>query len=139
MSPREVTPEERDAARRMMDVVNLHVHARLAAGGDAPPGYVAIRLADGRSPDGNTFYDSRRDLFRHHPHDTDIFAVKVGMETMAEDEALIVLSMNRMARSRGVIFREEEVVVPHLAELSAPYVPAAFRNLQKKIGGQTNG
>lgn len=126
---REITAEERDSAKRLADAVNLHVHARLAAGGDAPPGYVCIQLSDGRDPDG-VMYDTRKDVFRHHPFERYLFAVKVGMETMPEREALIVLQMARMAFKRGVIFSEEEVVAPQLSELMSGMIPRTLKGLE---------
>jgi hypothetical protein len=118
-----------DSAKRMADAVNLHVHARLAGGDHERPMFVAIRLADGRSPDG-VLYDTRPDVFRHHPHERGIFAVKVGIETMSEKEALIVLNMARMAFKRGVIFSEEEVITPQLPELLRPFIPRTLKGLR---------
>lgn len=109
------TQEELDAARRMADAVNLHVHAALAENRDRP-GYVAIRLSDGRSPDG-VLYDTRRDAARHNLNDRAAFYVKVGKDTMPAREALVVLKLARLAFERGVVFAEEEVVTPHLTEL----------------------
>ena len=109
------TDEEWDAARRVADAVNLHVLAMIAENRDRP-GYVAIRLSDGRSPDG-VLYDNRRDATRHHLHDRAMFYVKVGKDTMPAREALIVLKLARLAYKRGVIFTEEEVITPHLTEL----------------------
>lgn len=106
----------------MAEAVNLHVHARLAAGTHDRPGFVAIRLSDGRSPDG-VLYETRPDVFRHHRHERALFAVKVGIETMPEREALIVLQTSRMAYRRGVIFSEEEVITPQLSELLSPFIP----------------
>jgi hypothetical protein len=110
------TQEEIDAARHMADAVNLHVHAMLAENRDRP-GYVAIRLADGKSPDGGVLYDTRKDATRHNLHDRTNFYVKVGKDTMPVREALIVLKLARTAFKRGVIFTEEEVITPHLTEL----------------------
>lgn len=127
---KEITQEETDAAQRMADAVNLHVLALMAEGGtrDHPP-FVAIRLSDGRSPDG-VLYETRADMFRHHPHERALFAVKVGRETMPFREAVIVLQMARMAYKRGVIFSEEDVVTPHLSELMAPFIPRTLRGLK---------
>jgi hypothetical protein len=128
MNGQELTQEETDAAKRMADAVNLHVHARLESGsGDA--GYVAIRLSDGRSPDGE-FFPDRKSVFRDHPHERNIFAVKIGVETMPEREAVIVLQMARMAYKRGVIFSEEEVVTPHLSEQMLGLLPRTLGALK---------
>ncbi len=128
---RPVTDEERTAARRVAENVNLHVVALAAEQGDRDtPGYVALRLEDGRpADDANPMYDSRRDAARHHRFSPAVFFVKVGRETMPESEALIVLQMHRMAYKRGVVFSEEEVVTPQLIELMNPFIPRTLRNL----------
>lgn len=110
----------------MMDAVNLHVQARLAAGAHDTPMYVGIRLDDGRSPDG-VLYDDRRSLFRHHPFTKNLMAVRVTPESMGFREALTVLQMNRMAYKRDVVFREEEVVTPQLSELMLPFIPRTLK------------
>jgi hypothetical protein len=125
-----ITQEEIDAARHLADAVNLHVQATLAENRDRP-GYVAIRLSDGKSPDG-VLYDSRRDAARHHMYEPATMFVKVGKETMPFREALIVLQMNRRAFKNGVVFSEEEVVTPHLTELLLPYLGRTLRGLNGK-------
>jgi hypothetical protein len=128
--PPEATPEDHDAAKRLADAVNLHVSVQRAELRDRP-GYVAIRLSDGRSPDG-VLYDTRRDAARHHLHDLNVFYVRVGRDSMGESEALIVLKFNRQARSNGVIFSEEEVVTPNRVEL----IPAAF--IRRRLTGRND-
>jgi len=113
------TQEEIDAARRMCDAVNLHV---VVARGADRPGFVAINLEDGRSPD-NVLYHSRPDAVRHNRNNPYRFYVKVGKQTMGEREALIVLMQARQAYKMGVVFAEEEVITPMLPELLAPYIP----------------
>lgn len=132
---RSYTPEEETAARHLMDTVNVHVIALLTEGGSRErPAFVAVRLADGKPADGhNPLYDSRKEAARFHPHDTNVFFVKVGRETMPFNEAMIVLQTNRMARARGVIFREEEVIVPQLPELLNPFIPRTLRGLKDRI------
>jgi len=121
------TQEEVDAARYLMDAVNIHVQASRASGRENP-GYVAIRLSDGKSPTGD-LYDNRRDAIRHNLHDANLFYVKVGKDTMAFREALVVLQMNRMARKNGVVFANEEVVTPQLTELMKPFIGRTLRGL----------
>lgn len=133
MTRRGITREERDAAARMADAVNLHVEAMTAADRDVP-GFVAICLEDGRSPD-NALYDSRRDLFRHHPSQDNIMAVKVGRDSMTLREAVAVLQLNRMAYKRGVIFREVEVITPHREELLRPLLPRTMDGLRRSSSG----
>lgn len=128
--PREITQEEESAARRLADAVNLHVHAQLAGGVRDKPGFVAVRLSDGRSPDG-VLYDSRTDAARHHRHEGGVFYVRVGAETIPFREALIVLQMARMAYKRGVVFAETEVLAPQLSELMNPLIPRTLRGLKK--------
>jgi hypothetical protein len=126
---KDVTQEELDSAQRMAEAVNLHVHALLAEGsGRTRPGFVAIRLADGRSPTGD-LYDSRSDAVRHNRHEGGVFYAKVGRETMPAREALIVLQMARMAYKRGVVFAEEDLVTPHLTELMGGLIPRTLRGL----------
>lgn len=116
------------AAQRLSEAVNLHVHAGIASGRENA-GFVAIRLSDGRSPDG-VLYDQRKDVFRHHPHERALFAVKVGAETMPLNEAKIVLQMARMAYRRGVVFSEEEVITPQLSELMTPFIPKTLHHVK---------
>lgn len=127
----ECTPKEWDAARRMADAVNLHIAAHNAELGNGrdKPGYVAIRLEDGRSPDG-ILYDSRRDAARHHPpYPHGMCYVKVGRTDMSVREAMVVLQIHRQAFRRGVVFSEEEVVVPHRLELAKPFIPRTLRGV----------
>jgi len=121
------TQEESDAAKYLMDAVNIHVQASRASGRTVP-GYVAVRLSDGKSPTG-VLYDNRRDAIRHNLHDANMFYVKVGKATMSFREALIVLQMNRMARKNGVVFANEEVVAPQLTELMRPFIGRTLRGL----------
>lgn len=117
--------EEWDAARRMRDAVNLHVLALENEERPAPP-YVAIRLSDGRSPDGIA-YPSRREAARAQRADPWCFYVKIGRQTMTEKEALILLMYARMAKKRGVVFSEEETVLPQRLELARPFIPRTLR------------
>jgi hypothetical protein len=131
VDPNQCTPEEWDAAKRMADAVNLHVLAHRAELGNGrdTPGYVAIRLADGHSPDG-VLYDTRRDAARHWPpYPEGMTYVKVGRTDMPVKEALIVLMLHRMAYSRGVVFSEEEVIVPNRLELAKPFIPRTLRGI----------
>lgn len=125
------TPEEWDAAKRMADAVNLHVlahRAQLGNGRDTP-GFVAIRLEDGRSPDG-VLYDTRRDAARHWPpYPNGMCYVKIGRSDMSVKEALVVLMLHRQAFRNGVVFSEEEIVVPHRLELARPFIPRTLRGV----------
>lgn len=111
--PEDVPMELWDAARRMMDAVNLHTLASIADGRDRP-GYVAIRLEDGRSPDG-VLYDTRKDAARHQS-DPKNFYVKVGKMSMSAREAVVALKFARMALSAGIVFAEEDPQLPQLSE-----------------------
>lgn len=122
-----------DAANRMRDAVNLHVVVGSALS-TRTVGYVAIRLSDGSSHDKNTLYDTRRDAVRHTQNEErGWFYVKVGVESMSEREAIIVLQMARQAFKNGVVFAEEEPVVPMLSELALPYIPNTLRKLSRGI------
>lgn len=130
---RPVTQEEIDAARYLMDAVNIHVQASRELGRETP-GYVAVRLSDGKSPTGD-LYDNRGDAIRHNLHDANLFYVKVGKDTMAFREALLVLQMHRMARKNGVVFANEEVVTPQLTELMRPFLGRTLRGLNGELNG----
>lgn len=129
--PPGITAEEWTAAQRLADAVNLHVAAQNAELGNGRdrPGYVAIRLSDGRSPDG-VLYDTRADATRHQS-DPGCFYVRVGRSSMPVREALVVLQYGRMAYRRGVIFTEEEVVLPQRLELARPFIPRTFRGVTR--------
>lgn len=108
------TQEENDAARHVMDAVNIHVQASRASGREKP-GWVAIRLSDGKSPTGD-LYDDQKDAARFNMYDSNVFFLKVGKDTMGFREALVVLRVNRQARKNGVVFTRETVVAPMLRE-----------------------
>jgi hypothetical protein len=111
------TSEEKDAVQRLCDAVNVHVDA---LGNEAFGKYVAIRLADGRSPDG-TLYDTRADAARHQP-DPWCFYVKVNPGGIGPNEAWVVLGYARQARENGVVFQTEEPIVPQLLELGGSWL-----------------
>lgn len=111
--PEDVPMELWDAARRMQDAVNLHMLAMVAENRDRP-GFVAIRLEDGRSPDG-VLYDTRKDAVRHQS-DPKMFYVKVGKMSMGTNEAVTVLKFARIALQAGIVFAEEDPQVPQLSE-----------------------
>ena len=116
-----------DAANRMRDAVNLHVLA--GTFGERRIGFVAIRLDDGRSHQ-NTLYDTRVDAVRATANlEKGWFFTKVGVETMGEREAVMVLQMARQAFKAGVVFAEEDPVVPMLSELALPYIPKTLHRL----------
>lgn len=127
----EATQEEWDAAQRMADAVNLHVAAHNAELGNGrdKPGYVAIRLEDGRSPDG-ILYDTRREAAQHQ-RDPWCFYVKVGRSSMPVKEAWVVLNYARQAKKSGVVFSEEEVILPQRLELVQSLIPRTFRGATK--------
>lgn len=124
---RVVTQEEIDAAKYVMDAVNIHVQASRASGREQP-GLVAIRLSDGKSPTGD-LYDSWADAGRMTHYDPNVFFLKVGKDTMGFKEALLLLQMNRMARSRGVLLHQNPVVTPQLTELMAGLIPRTLKGL----------
>lgn len=124
---RVITQEESDAAKRVMDAVNIHVQASRASGRENP-GLVAIRLSDGRSPTGD-LYDNWEDAGRLTHYDPNVFFIKVGKTTMSFRAALIQLQVNRMAKARGVVLHRNPVVVPQLSELLAGLTPRTLRGL----------
>jgi hypothetical protein len=123
----EATDEELQAARYLMEAVNLHVlvqNAELGNGRDKP-GYLAIRLSDGKSPDG-ILYDSRPEAVRHQD-DSWNFYVCVGRAAMQLKEAWVVLMYARQSKARGIVHAEEETILPQRLELVAGNIPRTFR------------
>lgn len=122
------SPSEWDAAQRCADEVNVHVAAyreHLRQGRDKP-GFVAIRLHDGRSPD-HVLYDTRADATRHQPPFPDgMMYVKVTPTDMTPRMALAVLKVHRQAFEKGVVFTEEEIVLPHRLEDVQTMIPSTF-------------
>lgn len=117
-----------DASKRMRDAVNLHVVAGTLGIREQHRCWLAVKLEDGRS-DG-TLYESRRDAVRHtHNRGKGWCYLKVGAESMGEKEALYVLNFFRQAYASGIVFAEEEPVVPMLSELMRPYIPNTVRML----------
>lgn len=123
----EITQEEKDAARRLMDAVNIHVDASRASGREKP-GWVAIKLSDGRSPTGD-LYDEQKDAARFNAYDPNVFFLKVGKMPIGFREALLQLQQHRQARRAGVVFHREVVVLPQLSELLRPHLPRTMRGL----------
>lgn len=119
------TQEEKDAVQRLCDAVNIHVEA---IGSEVQGKYVAIRLSDGSSPDG-ALYDTRADAARHQP-DPWNFYVKVSPAGIQPREAWVVLGYARQARASGVIFSEEEAVVPQRLELGGAWLARQRRSLE---------
>jgi hypothetical protein len=129
---RPVTQEEKDAARYLMDAVNLHVQASRAAGREKP-GLVAIRLSDGKSPTGD-LYDTWADAVRLTGHDPRVFFIRVGKDTIPFRAALLQLQMHRMAYKRGVVLHQQAVIVPQLTELVAGFLPRTLKGLNQDGG-----
>ena len=123
----EITQEEQDAAKYLMDAVNIHVEASRASGREKP-GWVAIRLIDGKSPTGD-LYDTQKDAARHNQYDSNVFFLKVGKAPIGFREALIVLQLNRQARKNNVVFHHETVVSPQLSEMLQKMMPRTMRGL----------
>lgn len=114
----------------MRDTVNLHVVAGTLGVRERHLQWVAIRLADGSS-DGNV-YESRRDAARYISNATDgWFIVKIGVDSMGEREAIIVLQQARQAWKAGVRFADHDLVTPQLSELLQPYIPTTLGILGK--------
>jgi hypothetical protein len=128
------TPEEREAAIQLMEAVNLHVHAQNAELGNGRDrrGYVAVRLSDGKSPDG-ILYDTRRDAVRHQA-DPWNFYIQVGSSLMQLREAWVVLMYARQARATGHVFAEEEPILPQRLELVRTLIPRTFRGVNYDRG-----
>jgi hypothetical protein len=122
------SPELWAAAQRCADEMNAHiaVYREHLKQGRERPGFVAIRLSDGRSPD-HVLYDTRRDATRHQPPYPDgMMYVKVQPRDMTPRMALTILKAHRYAFERGVVFTEEEIVMPHRLEDIAQMIPTTF-------------
>ncbi|MYS19152.1 hypothetical protein GA0115240_10583 [Streptomyces sp. DvalAA-14] len=123
------TNEEIDAAKRLQEAVELHLSA---LGDEAHGHFIAVRLSDGRS-DG-VLYDTRRDAARHQVNDPWCFYVKLHVGGIGLREAWTVLIYARQARKAGVVFSEEEAILPHRLELAggdtaARGLPEMFRGM----------
>jgi hypothetical protein len=120
LSPITATEEEWSAAQRLCDAVNLQLQVH---GAEAHGKYVAVKLADGRG-DG-VLYDTRRDATRHQS-DPWCFYVKVNVGGIQPREAWTVLMYARQAKRAGIVFTEEEVILPHRLELGGGWVERAL-------------
>jgi hypothetical protein len=117
LKPEEATQEEWDAAARLRDSVNIHVTAQKEA---ATGKYVAVRLSDGSS-DGS-LYDTRRDATRHQINDPWCFYVRIAHGGIGLKEAWVVLCYARQAKKAGIVFSEEEAIVPQRLELGGSWL-----------------
>ena len=130
LKPELATQEEWDSAQRMADAVNIHLEA---VGDGARGKYVAVRLADGRS-DG-ALYDSRAQAAKAQTFDPWCFFVKVNPGGMQPREAWTVLSYARQAKKAGVIFSEEEAIVPQRLELGGSWLARHAQSAALLPGG----
>jgi hypothetical protein len=121
------TEDEKNAVQRLCDAVNLHWEA---LGSEAVGKYVAIRLSDGRSPDG-TLYDTRADAARVQP-DPWCFYVRVTPGGIQPKEAWVVLGYSRQAKKAGVVFQNEEPIIPQRLELGGSWLA---RQRAASLGG----
>lgn len=103
--------------QHLCDAVNLHWEA---LGAEARGKYVAIRLADGKSPDG-VLYPTRGDAARYQD-DPWCFYVKVNPGGIRPTEAWVVLGYARQAKKAGAIFQNEEPIVPQRVELGGSWL-----------------
>jgi hypothetical protein len=127
--PPGITPEEWDSARRVADTVNIHVHAVVAGGDRERPAYVAVNIADGRSPDGGVLYDTREEASKRFQFDTSVFFLKIGRELITNETALIQLQLYRKALRTGHVIGRTDVVVPQLLELLTPVLPRTMKGV----------
>lgn len=131
----EATDEEKTAVQHLRDAVNIHV---LAQGAEAYGKFIAIRLSDGKSPDG-ALYDTRRDAVRHNREDPWCFYLKIAPGGIQETEAWVVLGYARQAKKSGVVFAEEEPVVPHRLELGGAWTARQVAALAATTGRFSRG
>lgn len=131
MTANDFPQELRSAAARMRDAINLHVVAGVLGVRERHLQWLAICLEDGSS-DGN-LYETRQEAVNHTKNlSRGWFYALVGAEHMGERESILVLQMARKAFSMGVVFAEEQVVVPQLSELMQPFIPNTLRKLNQR-------
>lgn len=87
-----------DAAKRISDATILH---SIANGWDVNKYWVAFRLEDGRSPDNNTLYDSKRDAVRHQMDEFLCLYVKLQYGGFNVCQAEAYLKIHRQAYLNG--------------------------------------
>jgi hypothetical protein len=87
-----------DAAKRISDATMLH---SIATGWDINKYWAAYKLEDGRSPDSNTLYDSKRDAVRHQLDEFLCVYIKLRYGGINVCEAEAFLKYNRQAYLRG--------------------------------------
>lgn len=121
LSPLGATKEEWEAAQRLRDAVALQLEVH---GDQAHGKFIAARLEDGAS-DG-TLYDTRRDATRHQINDPWCFYVKVHVGGIQVREAWTVLMYARQAKKAGIVFTEEEAILPQRLELGGAWLSRAL-------------
>src|SRR5258707_15765618 len=87
-----------DGAKRISDACNMHW---IAQGWDSTKYWCAFKLEDGRTPDNNTLYDSKRDAVRHQTDEFLCLYVKLHPGGMNVCEAEAILKVHRQAYLNG--------------------------------------
>lgn len=124
-----IAPELRDSARRMADAVNVHVSVANALN-ERIAAYVAIKLEDGRPLSGNPMFSTRQEAVNAVKNLSRGWCfVKVGADTMQENEAVVVLQLNRQAFAAGMVFGHEIPNIPLRIEDAALYIPKTIKGL----------
>jgi hypothetical protein len=87
-----------DPAKRIADACMMHW---IAQGWDSTKYWAAFKLEDGRSPDSNTLYDSKRDAVRHQMDEFLCMYIKLHPGGMNVCEAEAILKIHRQAYLNG--------------------------------------
>jgi hypothetical protein len=95
-----------DESKRMADIVRLHLFANSDQW--SPVGkWIACQLEDGRSPDGNTLYDTKQDAVRHTDYMRCVYIrIHPGGTNECETEAL--LKLGRSGRYRNFLLADPD-------------------------------
>lgn len=94
-----------DAARRIADACTMHW---LAIGWDSIRYWAGFRLEDGRTPDNNTLYDSKRHAVSHLRNGAPCVFIKLHPGGMNVCEAEVMLKMYRQAYLNGSPYADPE-------------------------------
>lgn len=128
--------KEKDAAQRIADAVSLHLTAANDIM-DAVGKWCVFALADGRSPDGNTLYDSKDDALRHtSPREKDHCYLKITPDGITPKDAYHFLKVNRhpMIDTTAPEHRINPVLMPHMSNLTARQKRAINEEMRKNAG-----
>jgi hypothetical protein len=129
---------EKDSAQRIADAVSLHLTAANDIM-DAVGKWCVFALADGRSPDGNTLYDSKDDALRLVKGNAkDYCYLKITPDGITPKDAYHFLKVNRhpMIDTTAPEHRINPVLMPHMSNLTARQKRAINDEMRRNAGNQ---